>query len=186
MRVKPNIDDKQLYIIGERIRKIRKDNGLKNQEALAEVLDVSREAVGEWERGETLPSLQYLLKICDLYHVDLDYIRGRLDCQTHDLQHAHDLTGLSEKALAALAAWHGSDNWIYSNWPDLISRIIEDAETAGLLHNLSTYAGTSTLSKYDFDEDTPGTNEAIHDKNVAMLWYMSKTFTNIIERQFGK
>lgn len=103
MRVKPNIDKQQLYTIGDRIRAIRAAQTPKlNQEDLAEALGVARETVGQWERGETPPSLSYLLKICDLYHVDLDYITGRLDCQTHDLQYVHDLTGLSEDAIKKL------------------------------------------------------------------------------------
>lgn len=184
MRVKPNIDDKQLNIIGERLRAIRKANGIKNQEELAEALDVARETVGQWERGDTPPSLSYLLKICDLYHVDLDYICGRIDCQTHDLQYFHDLTGMSEDAIATVSEWHKKQ----THWPNLLSKIIEDAEAHNLMQNLSLYAGTSILSKFDFDEDghCPGTNDSIKDKNIACLWQISRIFSNIVERLFGK
>ena len=123
MRVKPNICQQQLKTIGDRIRAIRAaQNPRLSQEGLAAALDVARETIGQWENGVTMPSLSYLLKICELYHVDLDYITGRLDCQTHDLQYVHDLTGLSEDAIKKLIAMNEANRVVHR--VDVLSHLI--------------------------------------------------------------
>ena len=47
------------------------------QEQLAEQLDVSRQSVSKWESGASFPEMDTLLRLCDLYDVDLDtLLRG--------------------------------------------------------------------------------------------------------------
>lgn len=101
MRNKPNIEYKQLQTIGDRIRAIRDKQ---SQEQFAAALDVSRDTVSNWECGNTPPLLTHILKICDLYSVDVDYILGRIDCSTHDIQFVRNKTGLSEDAIQKLYA----------------------------------------------------------------------------------
>lgn len=72
------------------------------QETLAEKLTVSTKTVMNWEQGQSIPSLDVLMKLANLYHCDLDYLTGRIDCKTHDLQFIHDQTGLSERAIKKL------------------------------------------------------------------------------------
>ena len=50
------------------------------QEQLAEQLDVSRQSVSKWESGASFPEMDTLLRICDLYHVNLDtLLRGSVE-----------------------------------------------------------------------------------------------------------
>lgn len=50
------------------------------QEQLAEQLDVSRQSVSKWEGGASFPEMDTLLRLCDLYHVDLDtLLRGNVE-----------------------------------------------------------------------------------------------------------
>ena len=95
---------------------------------------------------------------------------------------------MSEDAIATVSEWHKSDDARIQAWPDYLSKIIEDDDARNLMGNLNTYAGTSILSKFDFDEDghCPGTNDSIKDKNIACLWQISRLFSNIVERLFGK
>lgn len=53
---------------GELIARRRKELGL-SQEALAEKLDVSRQAVAKWETGQTLPTAERLAELCRLLEV---------------------------------------------------------------------------------------------------------------------
>lgn len=47
------------------------------QEQLAEQLNVSRQSVSKWEGGQSFPEMETLLRLCDLYSVDLDtLLRG--------------------------------------------------------------------------------------------------------------
>ena len=44
------------------------------QESLAEALNVSRQAVGKWENGQTMPEAATLLTLADLLHCTLDQL----------------------------------------------------------------------------------------------------------------
>ena len=50
------------------------------QEQLAEQLDVSRQSVSKWESGASFPEMDTLLRICDLYDVNMDtLLRGSVE-----------------------------------------------------------------------------------------------------------
>lgn len=58
---------------GLKLQNLRKEKGL-SQEALAERLNVTRQAVSKWETGEGYPEMEKLLLISDLFQVSLDYL----------------------------------------------------------------------------------------------------------------
>ena len=55
----------------EKLQILRKNKGL-TQEALADKLNVSRQAVAKWESGETLPDLDKCRILAELFGVSLD------------------------------------------------------------------------------------------------------------------
>ena len=55
----------------ENLKQIRKENYL-SQEELAELLDVSRQAVSKWEQGMGYPEVEKLLLLSSKLHVSLD------------------------------------------------------------------------------------------------------------------
>lgn len=57
--------------IASRLVALRKENNL-SQEALAEKLGISRQAVSKWERAEASPDTDNLIALARLYHVSLD------------------------------------------------------------------------------------------------------------------
>ena len=57
--------------IANRLVALRKENHL-SQEALAEKLGISRQAVSKWERAEASPDTDNLIALAKLYHVSLD------------------------------------------------------------------------------------------------------------------
>lgn len=57
--------------IASRLVALRKENNL-SQEALAEKLGISRQAVSKWERAEASPDTDNLIALAKLYHVSLD------------------------------------------------------------------------------------------------------------------
>ena len=60
----------------ENLQFIRTQAGV-TQEQLAEQLGVSRQSVSKWESGLSFPEMETLLRICDLYDVNLDtLLRG--------------------------------------------------------------------------------------------------------------
>ena len=57
--------------IANRLVQLRKSNNL-SQEALAEKLGISRQAVSKWERAEASPDTDNLILLARLYKVSLD------------------------------------------------------------------------------------------------------------------
>ena len=58
---------------GEKLQTLRARKGL-SQERLAEELGVSRQAVSKWERDETLPETEKVIRISDYFGVSLDHL----------------------------------------------------------------------------------------------------------------
>lgn len=59
--------------IGETLRNLRTQYNM-SQETLAENLNVSRQAISNWENGKTQPDADMLIKISSLFQVSLDEI----------------------------------------------------------------------------------------------------------------
>lgn len=59
--------------LGEKLQLLRHSRGV-SQEQLAEVLDVSRQAISKWECGDCAPDLENLRAICTYFGVTSDYL----------------------------------------------------------------------------------------------------------------
>ncbi len=57
----------------DKLIKLRKSKGI-SQEELAEMMDVSRQAISRWELGNTLPDVPNLLRISEIFDVSADYL----------------------------------------------------------------------------------------------------------------
>lgn len=57
----------------EKLHTLRKQKGI-TQAELAEIMDVSRQAVSRWESGIVIPSIENLKRLSSLYGVPLDYL----------------------------------------------------------------------------------------------------------------
>ena len=60
---------------GKQIRQIRKDAKL-TQEQMAAKLNVSRQAVSNWENNKNLPDLEMIITISRVFGLSLDQLRG--------------------------------------------------------------------------------------------------------------
>ena len=65
-------------MVGENIIFLRKRNGL-TQEALSEKINVSRQTVAKWERGESEPDCSSLMRLSSLFDVTLDALVGNVE-----------------------------------------------------------------------------------------------------------
>ena len=65
----------------ENLKQIRKDNHL-SQEELAELLNVSRQAVSKWEQDQGYPEVEKLLLLSDKLHISLDALMS-VDADCH-------------------------------------------------------------------------------------------------------
>ena len=62
--------------LSNNLYKLRTEHSM-SQEQLADRLEVSRQSVSKWETGTSVPDLDKLIKICDIFSVSLDEITGR-------------------------------------------------------------------------------------------------------------
>lgn len=62
-----------ILILAEKITEERKKNGW-SQEELAEKLGVSRQAVSKWESAGSVPDLQRVIQLAELFGVSTDYL----------------------------------------------------------------------------------------------------------------
>ncbi len=58
---------------GKKLQQLRLKEGL-SQDKLAEILEVSRQAVSKWERDETMPETEKVIRISEIFHVSIDYL----------------------------------------------------------------------------------------------------------------
>lgn len=59
--------------ISERLHELRKQAGY-SQEQVAEMLEISRQAVSKWESGQGKPEIDNIVKLTEIYNVSADYI----------------------------------------------------------------------------------------------------------------
>ncbi|MBQ8209294.1 MAG: helix-turn-helix transcriptional regulator [Clostridia bacterium] len=74
--------------LGSNLAELRKRNGF-SQEALAEKLGISRQAVSKWERGESAPDTDTLIELASLYNVSLDELIGNKKTQNSEQKTEH-------------------------------------------------------------------------------------------------
>lgn len=97
----------------ERLNSTRKAKGM-SQEALAEAVGVSRQAVSKWETGEAKPDVEKMVTLCTALDVSLDYLYlGKTDDpqrvrQTLSRPLAISLTALAAAVCLLLGALLGS------------------------------------------------------------------------------
>ena len=87
-------------MLNEKLSALRKRAGF-SQEKLAEILDVTRQAVQKWERGTAMPDIPKLIAITSLFGVSLDYLLNNRERDADAVR--HESTGLPQ--YASLPDW---------------------------------------------------------------------------------
>ena len=103
-------------ILADKIIKLRKEKGM-SQEELAERLNVSRQAVSKWECNETVPDIQNIIQLSNLFEVTTDYLLKdnieSTDGNTMYTSSDNSKNTTSEKRGCALAWWEiSSAYWV--------------------------------------------------------------------------
>ena len=85
------------------LRSLRNKANL-SQEELGAKMNVHRTTVVRWENPDdkAFPTLEDMLKLCNLYDCDLSYLLCEQECTVKDIQAIQDYTGLSERAIRLL------------------------------------------------------------------------------------
>lgn len=70
-------------MLADNLRLLRNDSKL-TQEELAEICDVSRQSVTKWEYGYSIPTIDKLMILSQLYKVSLDELVGNSEIDKHE------------------------------------------------------------------------------------------------------
>ncbi|MCM1164910.1 MAG: helix-turn-helix domain-containing protein [Lachnospiraceae bacterium] len=86
------------------LKLFRKQNGF-TQEQVAEKLGVSRQAVAKWERGESLPDIENVIALADMYEVSVDSLVRNMTALSEkrgDGKHMFGITRVNDKGQITL------------------------------------------------------------------------------------
>ena len=70
------MEEKLMINYGEYLKEQREKLGL-SQSAVANKINTSHQNISRWESGKILPSIDFCVKLADLYGVSLDELVGR-------------------------------------------------------------------------------------------------------------
>ena len=120
-------------MVGKNIKKVREEKGL-TQDALAEQLSVTRQAVSNWENEKTQPDIEMLDQIAQTLGVDIErliygqerkyIVEKHYHNHTQHIEKTVDIAAIVGAALATVisytkwqsigwAIFHGCLNWVY-------------------------------------------------------------------------
>ena len=115
-------------VIGRRIKTLRDKSG-KSLAELAEMCGVQQyQTVSKWEKGNSYPSLQQLLRLCDIFQCDIDYLLGNIPCKTREVTDIVKATGLSSDAVEQLLNWQANKTVSNQNRLSLVDALIRYRE----------------------------------------------------------
>ena len=109
-------------MIGNKIYEARKKNNL-SQAQLAEQVSISPQAVGKWERGESMPDISTLNKLAKILGVDLNYFSATFKSnenvelsETDEIQSADNSSSSKKSELN----WNmSSGSWVDADFSEL-------------------------------------------------------------------
>ena len=71
--------------IGDKIKALRKEKGM-TQDAVAEALDITRQAVAKWESNHAAPSTANIMKLADLFQVTVQELLSQEEMPNAEIQ----------------------------------------------------------------------------------------------------
>lgn len=148
-------------------------------------ITLSETTYSKWEEGKSIPDACTLLKICDFFHCDLDYLFGRIDTTTHAIEVIEKETGLSVPAIKKIIEWNNGDSR-QKKWISYISKIFEHKDISDVMNNMSAYFMHSMIEvKALYNKHGQDAIDAI-DMQTASLWKLQHDFTKIVEELGSK
>lgn len=106
-------------IIAKNLVELRKSRRMTQQE-LAEKLNYSDKAISRWEHAETLPDIETLCKVCEIYGVKFEYLLQKEQAPMNKNPYVINQDTPKKAAIvliAVLAVWLVAlVVYVYSNW----------------------------------------------------------------------
>ena len=124
--------------VGESILKRRKELGM-SQEELGQKLPVSRQTVSQWETDQTVPTIDNLMRLKEVFGISVDEI---LNGSSKDAARAE--MPIYARAYVLLA----DGTYIYSDTVDITLRAVTETIDSDLYQSLSAAEKAGLLAMY--------------------------------------
>lgn len=161
--------------IGDKIAEARKKLNI-SQAEIGKMVSISPQAVGKWERGESMPDFSTLNRLAKIFNVDLNYFSEDFESKKEVYEH-------SEEIIKPFQLEKQNWNWDMSrgNWTD--------SDFSGL-NNLADKFGSSNIKNCKFINSN--LSDLILDKNnIELCEFSGSNFrnsqlnsSNILKSQF--
>jgi len=171
---------------GEKLQRLRQQAGM-SQDALAERLHVSRQAVSRWERDETMPETDKVVMLADLFGVTTDYLLRKQTAETNretetGAVHADDKHDWVDK-LSRLAKTKGYlVGWVLIVWGamDLLGLLSTALMVNGFLFNFKVNVLLNSFA------ETPVAGMVTRFLWLPVLYGILKIIAGILVLKYGK
>lgn len=77
-------------MIGNKLKNLREENNL-SKYRLAQMVEVSQQAIADWENNKSEPRAIYLAKLADIFNVSTDFLLGREDEFGNKINNENDM-----------------------------------------------------------------------------------------------
>lgn len=97
---------KDLNIFAKRLGELIKEHNLVHED-IAQAIGVTRQGVGKWVKGESVPDVLTVAKLAKFLGVSVDYLAGNSNIKSADvnIQAICEYTGLSEKCVKSIRGY---------------------------------------------------------------------------------
>lgn len=102
------------------LRLLREERGF-SQQRLAEMLDVSQQAVFKYEKTSNEPDISTLIKIADIFGVTVDYLIGNSEIKEKNAKLGTAV--LTEREISHISRWRRLPDDVRENMDALIESI---------------------------------------------------------------
>lgn len=105
------------------LRKTRKKQGM-TQDQLSEKFNLSRDTISSWENGKSVPNINQLQQLCNIFDCDAGYLLGEFETKRAAAIPGAAATHLSEKAIDNLLIAFEQKNPYF----EIVCELLEDEE----------------------------------------------------------
>ncbi|MCD7764178.1 MAG: helix-turn-helix domain-containing protein [Lachnospiraceae bacterium] len=164
--------------IGKRIRDERKKSDYPTQEALAEKLCCTRQLIAKWEKGESLPDIDFLDQMCNIFHCEIGYLLCEFDVKSHEIMDLKTVTDLSSYAVESIVNIRERDYRIF----DIMNQILKHECFYDLLKQIFQYAYNFNDKKFSIpNEDAERIAEIFDIPPEGAVPYLENASKELIE-----
>lgn len=139
----------------------------------------------KWHQGNGNPTLEKLIRICDILGCDVDFLLGRIEDNTHAIKFIREKTGFSKEAIDRIISKNGNTpNQDFLNSFITSDEYIEIEEKIWLIQN--DYQNLLKYGKSNFDLERAATGQKDNPEEIERLAKMQDRIYYNLEHNWSQ